>query len=141
MLAMKPLLILRLPMRRGSSFSESGLPELACAAGAADACASLSLFLSFLFLLPGSWFAVFCGACACGTATAVSEPAQRLKMTKRAANVRENLLCIACASENFSTPVAEGKGGEPLHEMTDARSKLSRHLPPTSRDAPTEGPA
>src|SRR5436305_73572 len=133
MLAMNPLLMLRLPMRRGSSFSESGLPAFACAAGDGDACASLSLFLSFLFLSADPWLAVFCGACVCGTATAVSDPAQRLKMSKSAANVRENLLCMSCASENFLTPVAEGKGGEPLHETTDARSKLSRHLTPTSR--------
>src|SRR5437588_12526757 len=125
MLAMNPLLMLRLPMRRGSSFSESGLPAFACAG---DACVSLPLCLSFLFLSADPWLAVFCGACVCGTATAVSDPAQRLKMSKSAANVRENLLCMSCASENFLTPVAEGKGGEPLHETTDARSKLSRHL-------------
>src|SRR5437868_1349135 len=136
MLAMKPLLMLRLPMRRGSSFSESGLPAFVCAAGDGDACASLSLFLSFLFLSPDPWFAVLCGACVCGKATAVSDPAQRLKMSKSAANVRENLLCMSCASEKLFNACGRREGGEPLHEMTDARSKLSHHLTPTSRIAP-----
>src|SRR5437588_8197276 len=113
MLAMNPLLMLRLPMRRGSSFSESGLPAFACAAGDGDACAFLSLCLSFLFLSSDPLFAVLCGACVCvcGTATAVSEPAQRLKMSKRAANVRENLLCIACASEKLFNACGRREGG------------------------------
>src|SRR5205085_5888793 len=111
MLAMNPLLMLRLPMRRGSSFSESGLPAFVCAAGDVDACASLPLFLSFLFLSADPGFAVFCGACVCGTATAVSDPAQRLKMSKSAANVRENLLCIACASEKLFNACGRREGG------------------------------
>src|SRR5947208_2125153 len=113
MLAMNPLLMLRLPMRRGSSFSESGLPAFVCAAGDGDgdACASLSLFLSFLFLSADPWLAVFCGACVCGTATAVSDPAQRLKMSKSAANVRENLLCMSCASEKLFNACGRREAG------------------------------
>src|SRR5207248_10321330 len=115
--AMNPLLMLRLPMRRGSSFSESGLPAFACAG---DACVSLPLCLSFLFLSSDPLLAVFCGACVCGTATAVSEPAQRLKMSKRAANVREDLLCIACASEKLFNACGRREGG-PASPRNDER--------------------
>jgi hypothetical protein len=84
-----PLLMLRLPIIRGSSFSESGLFDCAVCV----ACPSLSSPL-FLSLSPGACLAAagFCESCRRrGAATAVSEPAHRLKMSPSAASERKNL--------------------------------------------------
>ncbi len=92
-----PLLMLRLPIMRGSSFSERGRPAPAgagCAAATCSSFAAASPFLSFLSLAAESCLAAagFWASCRrSGAATAPIEPAQRLEMSPSATSERENL--------------------------------------------------